>query len=60
MKKLFLGVHIDNGRIKDDSDFRSKSCLRTLVDTYNLSMVLSPTQSIILKDIKLKDKEGIE
>ncbi len=36
------------------------TCLRVLVDTYNLHMVLSPTQSIIFKDIDPKDKEGIE
>jgi len=58
--KLFLGVHVDNGRVKDDGEFRLKTCLRVLVDTYNLHMVLSPTQSIIFKDIDPKDKEGIE
>jgi sulfite reductase (ferredoxin) len=58
--KLFYGQHVDNGRIKDEGDFRLKTALRVLVDKYNLSMILSPTQSLIFRDIDPKDKEGIE
>jgi sulfite reductase (ferredoxin) len=58
--KLFYGLHVENGRVKDAGDFRLKSALRTLVDKYNLYMILSPTQSIIFCDIDPKDKEGIE
>ena len=29
--KLFYGQHVDNGRVKDDGDFRLKSALRVLV-----------------------------
>lgn len=58
--KLFYGQHIDNGRVKDEGDFRLKSALRVLVDKYNLHSILSPTQSIIFRDIDPKDKDGIE
>jgi sulfite reductase (ferredoxin) len=58
--KLFYGLHIDNGRVKDDGDFRLKTALRVLVDKYNLSMILSPTQSIIFRDINPTDKADIE
>lgn len=58
--KLFYGLHVDNGRVKDDGDFRLKSALRVLVDKYNIDMILSPTQSLIFRDIDPKDKEGIE
>lgn len=58
--KLFYGLHVDNGRVKDEGDFRLKTALRVLVDKYNLSMILSPTQSIIFRDIDPKDKDGIE
>lgn len=58
--KLFYGQHVDNGRVKDEGDFRLKSALRALVDKYNLSMILSPTQSLIFRDIDPKDKEGID
>jgi sulfite reductase (ferredoxin) len=58
--KLFYGLHIENGRVKDEGVFRLKTALRVLVDKYNLSMIMSPTQSIIIRDIDPSDKEGIE
>jgi sulfite reductase (ferredoxin) len=58
--KLFYGLHIDNGRVKDEGDFRLKTALRVLVDKYNLSMILSPTQSVIFRDINPADKADIE
>jgi len=58
--KLFYGQHVDNGRVKDEGDFRLKSAMRVLVDKYNLHSILSPTQSLIFRDIDPKDKEGIE
>jgi len=58
--KLFYGLHVDNGRVKDEGDFRLKTCLRLIVDKYNLSMILSPTQSIIFRDIDPKDKQDID
>jgi len=58
--KLFYGLHVDNGRVKDEGDFRLKTALRVLVDKYNLPMILSPTQSLILRDINPEDKAGVE
>jgi sulfite reductase (ferredoxin) len=58
--KLFYGQHVDNGRVKDEGDFRLKTALRVLVDKYNLAMIMSPTQSIIFRDVDPKDKAGIE
>jgi len=58
--KLFYGLHVDNGRVKDEGDFRLKSCLRAIVDKYNLPMIMSPTQSILFKDINPEDKAGVE
>jgi sulfite reductase (ferredoxin) len=57
--KLFLGIHIENGRVKDEGSFRLKTALRVLVDKYNLASILSPTQSIVLRDINPKDKDDI-
>lgn len=58
--KLFYGLHVDNGRVKDEGDFRLKTALRVLVDKFNLSMIISPTQSLIFKDIDPKDKDEVE
>lgn len=58
--KLFYGLHVDNGRVKDEGEFRLKTAMRVIADKYNLPMVLSPTQSIIFYNIEPKDKEGID
>jgi sulfite reductase (ferredoxin) len=58
--KLFYGLHIESGRVKDEGDFRLKTCLRVLVDKYNLSMIMSPTQSILFRDINPEDKADID
>jgi len=58
--KMFLGLHVENGRVKDEGDFRLKTALRLLVDKYNMNMILSPTQSVILRDIDPKDKDDID
>jgi sulfite reductase (ferredoxin) len=58
--KIFYGQHVDNGRVKDEGDFRLKSALRALVDKYNVHSILSPTQSIIFRDVDPKDRAGIE
>jgi len=58
--KLFYGLHVDNGRVKDEGDFRLKTALRVIVDKYNLPMILSPTQSIIFRDINPEDRTGVE
>ena len=57
--KLFYGLHVDNGRVKDTEELRLKTCLRVLVDKYDLSMIMSPTQSIIIRDIDPKHKDDI-
>lgn len=57
--KLFYGQHVDNGRVKDEGNFRLKSALRVIVDKYNVHSIMSPTQSIIFRDIDPKDKDGI-
>jgi sulfite reductase (ferredoxin) len=58
--KLFYGQHIDNGRVKNEGDFKLKAAIRTLVDKYNLHAIMSPTQSIIFRDIDPKDKDSID
>lgn len=56
--KLFYGLHIENGRVKDEGNFRLKSCLRAIADKYHLNMIMSPSQSIIFRDINPKDEDG--
>eukprot|EP00184_Porphyridium_aerugineum_P008204 CAMPEP_0184692510 /NCGR_PEP_ID=MMETSP0313-20130426/963_1 /TAXON_ID=2792 /ORGANISM="Porphyridium aerugineum, Strain SAG 1380-2" /LENGTH=685 /DNA_ID=CAMNT_0027150347 /DNA_START=300 /DNA_END=2357 /DNA_ORIENTATION=+ len=58
--KLFLGLFIQNGRIKDDGDFMLKSALRTIVNEMKLDMVVSPNQNIILKNIEPQYKRKVQ
>ncbi|MEM6447349.1 MAG: sulfite reductase, ferredoxin dependent [Cyanobacteria bacterium P01_D01_bin.123] len=49
--KWFLGISIENGRVKDEGKFQLKTALRTLVERYELPMHLTPHQNIILAEI---------
>ncbi|GAP96740.1 sulfite reductase, ferredoxin dependent [Leptolyngbya sp. NIES-2104] len=57
--KLFYGISIQNGRIKDESGFRLKTVLRKIVSKYNLPMLLTPSQNVLLYDIKPEDRQRI-
>ncbi|CDF34676.1 Sulfite reductase [ferredoxin] SIR [Chondrus crispus] len=57
---LFLGLFIENGRIKDEADFKLRTALRRIIDAYEFDMVVSPNQNIILKNITPNQKNGIE
>lgn len=58
---LFLGISVEQGRIRNfENGPQLKSCLREIVDKYNLPMVMSPAQSVIFKGIKPEDKAGVE
>ncbi|MCA9079379.1 MAG: NADPH-dependent assimilatory sulfite reductase hemoprotein subunit [Planctomycetaceae bacterium] len=58
--KLFLGINIENGRIKDDGDLRIKTGLRTLLNKYPVDTRLTALQGVILCDIDPTWKSDIE
>ncbi len=49
--KLFLGISIENGRIKDEGTFQLKTALREIVEKFNLPMRLTPSQNVLLYEI---------
>ena len=57
---LFLGLLIENGRIKDNGDLKLRTALRRIIDAYEFDMVVTPNQNIILKNIAPSQKDGIE
>ncbi|MBD1821294.1 sulfite reductase, ferredoxin dependent [Cyanobacteria bacterium FACHB-DQ100] len=57
--KLFYGISVLNGRIKDDSGFRLKTALRKIVSKFNLPMLLTPSQNVLLYDIQPGDRQRI-
>lgn len=56
----FLGINIENGRIKDDGDLKIKTALRTIFEKYKLDARLTALQAVILCGIKEADKADIE
>jgi sulfite reductase (ferredoxin) len=58
--KLFYGISIENGRVKDDGSFQLKTALKTLIQKFSLPMLLTPHQNLILYDISPELKGEIE
>jgi len=58
--QLFLGISIDNGRIKDEGSCQLKTALREIVQQFNLPIRLTPAQNLILYDIASTDKSTIQ
>ena len=58
--KLFLGINIENGRIKDEGDLRLKTALRAIFHKYPVSTRLTALQGVILCDIDPEAQEDIE
>ena len=58
--KLFLGINVENGRIKDEGDFRLKTALRVILQEYGMETRLTALQGILLCDIDPADKDDIE
>jgi sulfite reductase (ferredoxin) len=58
--KLFLGISIENGRVKDEGSFQLKTALKTLVEKFALPMLLTPHQNVLLYDIQPAQRAEIE
>ncbi len=50
--KLFLGISIETGRIKDEGTFRLKAALREIIQKFSLPMRLTASQNLIIYDIE--------
>jgi sulfite reductase (ferredoxin) len=58
--RLFLGIPIENGRIKDEDDYRVASGLRAFFEEYQTPARLTCQQSILLADIEPGQQGEIE
>lgn len=58
--KLYLGINIENGRIKDEGTLRMKSGLRAILTKYGMTTRLTPLQGVILCDIDPKERPAID
>ncbi len=58
--KLFVGVHVRNGRVHNEGKLRNKLALREIVEKYNVSMRVTPSQNVVFCDVSPEDKEAIQ
>ena len=58
--KLFLGISIENGRVKDEGTFQLKTALRKIVEQFNLDVRLTANHNLIFCDIEPDQKAAIE
>lgn len=56
----FLGLSVENGRIKDDGSVRMRSGVRAIVSKYRCRVRLTTQQDILLCDIATADRPGVE
>jgi len=57
--KLFLGISIENGRIKDEGSFQLRTALREIVEQFNLPIRLTPHHNLVLYDIDPEKRSSI-
>jgi sulfite reductase (ferredoxin) len=56
----FYGLSVENGRVKDDGDFRLRTALRDIVTRFNPRLRLTPQQDVLLCDLDADVKDGLE
>ena len=58
--KLFFGLSVENGRVKDDGDFQLKTALRKIVEHFQLPLRLTANHNILIYEIEPAQKAKIE
>ncbi|EEF59184.1 NADPH-dependent assimilatory sulfite reductase hemoprotein subunit [Pedosphaera parvula] len=55
----FLGLYVESGRVKDTDKFQLMTALRKIVEQFRTEVRLTPSQNIILANVKPADREPI-
>ncbi len=55
----FLGLYVENGRVKDTGTYRLKTGLRQVAERFRPEIRLTPSQNLLLTNVKTADREGI-
>jgi sulfite reductase (ferredoxin) len=58
--KWFLGLHVENGRVRDGEQLRLKSALRQALERFEPGIRLTPQQNILLCDIPAERRSELE
>jgi sulfite reductase (NADPH) hemoprotein beta-component len=56
----FLGLFIENGRIKDTDTWKAKTALRKVADQFAIEFRLTAGQNVVLANVKAADKDAID
>ncbi len=56
----FIGIYVENGRVKDADNLRMRSGLRKLVQDFNPAVVITAQQNIILSGFTTAQKPAVE
>ena len=57
--KLFFGLSVENGRVKDTDNWKLKTALRDIIEKFEIPMRLTANHDIILYEIAPENKEEI-
>ncbi len=58
--RWFLGLSIENGRIKDEGALQLRSGLRAVVERFRISLRVTPMQDLLLTDVAEAQRSEIE
>jgi sulfite reductase (ferredoxin) len=58
--KLFLGISVENGRVKDDGTMRMRTGLRAIVSRFRPNLSITPQQDLLLRDIDPQHRPAID
>jgi sulfite reductase (NADPH) hemoprotein beta-component len=58
-ERYFLGVFVQNGRIKDAGDYRLRAGLRRVVEEFQPELRLTPSQNILLVNVEAQNRAAI-
>lgn len=57
--RLFLGLYVETGRVKDEPGRTLKSALREVVSTFRTEVRITPSQNLLLSNVRAADREAI-
>ena len=57
---FFLGLFVENGRIRDTDGYRLKSALRAVVEQFKPEVRLTASQNLLFVDVKPENREQID
>ncbi|HVV70801.1 MAG TPA: NADPH-dependent assimilatory sulfite reductase hemoprotein subunit, partial [Verrucomicrobiae bacterium] len=58
--KLFLGLFVENGRVRDEDGYRLRTALRGVVERFRPEVRLTPSQNLLFVNIAAEHRSAIE